>query len=393
MSDVETDDAGIMEFASLESRVSSFNGTSLVEKVPAGRMARAGLFYTGHGEKVQCFSCSKILDNWSREDFPVERHKAVSPTCSFIRCIYPNSSPMRRTDYNEEAESFEYRLRTGAVVDETTYPKVPHMRSEEARLQTFSCWPASSHMRPCDLAQAGLYYLRQEDHVQCFCCGGMLGRWDQGDSAWGEHEKHYSNCHFVLGHDVGNIPLQGASQEEGNRRCHVHMGTFEERLQSFQDINHPISHELLAQAGLYSTGKRDQVLCFTCGGGLKGWQPEEDPWVEHAKHYPGCRFLLTEKGQEFINHIQLQGTAATSQHNGFSKDNEECVKEKEDEDPMKKLEKLQRERLCKICMDRDIAMVFIPCGHMVACHYCSDSLINCPICISPIKQKIKTYNS
>lgn len=29
------------------------------------------------------------------------------------------------------------------------------------------------------------------------------------------------------------------------------------------------------------------VLCFRCGGGLKGWQPEEDPWEEHAKHYPG----------------------------------------------------------------------------------------------------------
>lgn len=34
-------------------------------------------------------------------------------------------------------------------------------------------------------------------------------------------------------------------------------------------------------------GDRDCVVCFKCGGRLKNWQPDEDPWEEHAKHYPG----------------------------------------------------------------------------------------------------------
>lgn len=38
---------------------------------------------------------------------------------------------------------------------------------------------------------------------------------------------------------------------------------------------------------LLLVGTEDMVLCFYCDGGLKGWQPEEDPWEEHAKHYPG----------------------------------------------------------------------------------------------------------
>lgn len=29
------------------------------------------------------------------------------------------------------------------------------------------------------------------------------------------------------------------------------------------------------------------VKCFRCQGGLTNWQPDEDPWEEHAKHYPG----------------------------------------------------------------------------------------------------------
>lgn len=41
------------------------------------------------------------------------------------------------------------------------------------------------------------------------------------------------------------------------------------------------------------------MLCFRCGGGLKGWQPDEDPWEEHAKHYPG--YILTYMYIDYID--------------------------------------------------------------------------------------------
>lgn len=64
-----------------------------------------------------------------------------------------------------------------------------------------------------------------------------------------------------------------------------------------------------------------------------------------------------------------------------------------DEDPLEKLRRLQREKQCKICMDRDISIVFIPCGHLVSCKECSVSLTKCPICCGAITQKVKTYIS
>lgn len=152
----------------------------------------------------------------------------------------------------------EYCLRTGQVVDETIYPVVPHMKREESRLQTFSSWPLNVPVSPRDLAQAGLYYLGQNDRVQCFCCGGILADWDVGDSAWGEHNKHFPSCFFILGQDVGNIPLQGFREEENRdrqpARAGVHMGTFEERLRSFASVQHPVNTERLARAGFYSKG-------------------------------------------------------------------------------------------------------------------------------------------
>ena len=153
-----------------------------------------------------------------------------------------------------------FRLRSGEVVDESTYPMVPHMRSEEARLRTFSAWPSTAPVRPQDLAQAGLYYLGDVDHVQCFCCNNMLGGWGAGDTAWGEHAKHVPDCSFIHGNDVGNVPLAGGTVEEecGSRQqanVRAQMGSYEERLASFAAVQHPIDPERLARAGFYSKGR------------------------------------------------------------------------------------------------------------------------------------------
>lgn len=44
----------------------------------------------------------------------------------------------------------------------------------------------------------------------------------------------------------------------------------------------------------------DHVNCFHCGSGLRNWEPEDDPWVEHARWFPQCRFLILMKREQFI---------------------------------------------------------------------------------------------
>lgn len=207
----------------------------------------------------------------------------VSPSCKFLSCIHGSSlNPVGNTAlvngsaHNEEAEHMAFLLRTGQVVDESTYPKIPHMRSEEARYRSFSSWPPSAPINPRDLAQAGLYSLGESDKVQCFCCGGMLGCWEAGDTAWDEHNRHYPNCFFILGHDVGNIPFMGYTEEEdgGGSNSRIpqttfrgSMNSFEERLSSFNGVQHPVPPERLARAGFYSTGKQwlsNSVTCKSC---------------------------------------------------------------------------------------------------------------------------------
>nr|XP_046180667.1 E3 ubiquitin-protein ligase XIAP-like isoform X2 [Oncorhynchus gorbuscha] len=298
-SDLESDHA--VDWSMMDMRLDSFRGSPLAQQVSAERLARAGFYFTGQADKVRCFSCHKTVENWCGGDTPAERHAEVSPNCKFLSCTHRSrvnslqgAMLTNEPHYNEDAEDMEFRLRTGEVVDESTYPMVPHMVSEDSRFNTLGPWPSTSPVRPRELAQAGLFYLGESDRVQCFCCGGMLGGWEPGDTAWGEHSKHFPYCFFILGHDVGNLPSQAGREEEvGETRPRpgprVPMQSFEERLGSFAGIQHPIDHERLARAGFYNTGAPDRVVCFCCGGGLKGWQPDENPWEEHAKHYPGER--------------------------------------------------------------------------------------------------------
>uniref|UniRef100_F6Y8I1 RING-type domain-containing protein n=1 Tax=Ciona intestinalis TaxID=7719 RepID=F6Y8I1_CIOIN len=54
----------------------------------------------------------------------------------------------------------------------------------------------------------------------------------------------------------------------------------------------------------FFTGPGDLVKCWYCGNKLKNFDVEDEPWMEHAKWFPQCEFLLQNKGHAFVANIQ-----------------------------------------------------------------------------------------
>ena len=50
---------------------------------------------------------------------------------------------------------------------------------------------------------------------------------------------------------------------------------------------------------------------------------------------------------------------------------------------------MNREVLCKICLDQPADVVLIPCGHFLSCSSCFISLTHCPICRKEIRGSIR----
>jgi hypothetical protein len=84
------------------------------------------------------------------------------------------------------------------------------------------------------------------------------------------------------------------------------------RTQSFlgKRVGNGQTVERLVAAGFFHVGPEDNVRCFQCDGGLKNWQPADDPWIEHARWFPRCPFLLANKDQTFIRDAQASRNAA-----------------------------------------------------------------------------------
>ncbi|XP_049436038.1 baculoviral IAP repeat-containing protein 7 isoform X2 [Epinephelus fuscoguttatus] len=355
----------------------------------------------------------------------------------------------------------------------------PQMRREGERLRTFHDWPADAPVTSGDLAKAGFFFLGPADKVQCFCCGGILRHWVHGDSPAAEHKRHFPACSFIQGRAVGNIPLQLGSSDSvdgqllsqlqrmtmddqgtAGQAVYPEMEAEDSRLTTYHNwpTEASVQPDILARAGFFYTGHGDNVKCFYCDGGLRNWEPGDDPWQEHAKWFPRCEFLIQTRGQEYISNIQdahfhLGETVGGSQTStgrdigsrndmvgslgassamlspvvqtvlqmGFEANLVESlvqtkylltesetrqgssagnvrtqtpIREKvKDPSPEELLRQLQEERTCKVCMDKLVSIVFIPCGHLVVCGDCAASLRHCPICRAVIRGSVRAFMS
>ncbi|KAI8116126.1 Death-associated inhibitor of apoptosis 2 [Lucilia cuprina] len=55
--------------------------------------------------------------------------------------------------------------------------------------------------------------------------------------------------------------------------------------------------------------------------------------------------------------------------------------------------KLKDARLCKVCLDEEVGVVYLPCGHLVTCVQCAPGVNQCPMCRTTIKGFVRTYLS
>ncbi|XP_038633355.1 baculoviral IAP repeat-containing protein 7-like isoform X2 [Scyliorhinus canicula] len=211
--------------------------------------------------------------------------------------------------------------------------------------------------------------------------------------------------------------LQRMSMEDAAPPVNVEMEAEEARLRTFE--NWPASNTIqppqLAHAGFFYTGHHDNVKCFHCDGELRNWEVGDDPWMEHAKWFPRCEYVLQMKGRDYVNRTQelhshymgsvFQGGSqqqAPSRQGVDQRSREarpapsegrEAATQRRDLSAEEQLRQLKNERTCKVCLDREVSIVFIPCGHLVVCRDCAPNLRCCPICRALIRGSVRAFMS
>ncbi|XP_028048549.1 death-associated inhibitor of apoptosis 1 [Monomorium pharaonis] len=314
--------------------------------------------------------------------------------------------------------------------------KEPHevyleFRFESARLKSFKDW--TLWMNPEILAAAGFYYTGDGDKVKCFDCLIELYKWQADDNPMVEHQRWSGRCRFVRNIPCGNVPIStnpkvnpapvpkrvdvrrayediympysGPDYENqeieekvnhilrelASESKHPEYASYPARLASFDSWPKAMSQttEKLVAAGFYYTGSSDETLCYHCGLGLKDWEPQDDPWVQHAKWFKYCRYLILAKGTKFINNITGRTYIGTENLSNVATIELDEKFKKVDEQSVRQGRKIMQNfcdkdaKLCKICCRRKIRTAFIPCGHLVACEQCAKNMKKCNVCRKP----------
>lgn len=299
----------------------------------------------------------------------------------------------------------------------------------ETRLQTFEHWP-NPYISKRSLAEAGFIYTGEDDIVQCPLCSIEGYRWVAGDIPMEDHRVWSPNCPFVrrnIEHDhsesnaigldtCGNygIEILPNSVPEDNKFDYKRLGvhkikspvnedkiTLESRLATFDNWPKSLKQKPaeLAEAGFYYTGVGDQTLCFYCGGGLKDWEEDDQPWEQHALWFSKCMFVILKKGVDFIEKVKREKDCQLSlPSNQEVKAKEEPASSSTElsgqcENLNGKESEAAEKTLCKICFKNELGVVFLPCGHIVACVDCAAALKTCAVCRKPLEATVRAFLS
>ncbi|XP_061183971.1 putative inhibitor of apoptosis [Saccostrea echinata] len=420
------------------------------------KLSKAGFYYDTAAEVITCFQCGYIYSNIQSNDDPMEIHFRNSPNCDFVQKNYDAShlassearaesthysnsegasggpsdihqsnsylrgnasqSDQSRTQTEEVLQSS--KTENQSVVSENNYPnntsssnnisacltqipshsasshtsgqpkkakeifkdlgicvekpKYPKYSILATRMTSFKNWPISNIVSPEDLSKAGFYYNGLNDTVCCFFCGGKLAEWERGDDPWIEHAHWFPNCEFVK-------LCKGDSSLN-------HEQDKKEELMQPEDPFQSIAFQSVMEMG-YSKeqiktvyNKIENRENMSAAQLLELLLDAEDQELE--KNQSSQKYQIQEEGAKYNEEKQHKKQEGADESNKL--DLKTLVSE---------YEELKGQTTCKVCLDEDATVVFLPCGHMCTCVNCAPAMRKCPICRSFVKGTVKAILS
>ncbi|KAL3883079.1 hypothetical protein ACJMK2_029372 [Sinanodonta woodiana] len=249
---------------------------------------------------------------------------------------YVNPATIERSSFSGSCQS-SIEQNTSNSGNATPGSRHPLYECYDMRLSSYATWMEFQQLDTSALAEAGFYNIGvlNQRVIRCFFCGVELVNPASHVNPLQEHIKKSGNCGYLrqklgeqeleaykkrLCNESQNSPQTNDNAADrpsasSSNPGHWHASdrirspqyaAYSVRLALFDRWPSDVKQrpEQVADAGFYYTGLQDVVRCFACDGGLKNWDPDDEPWVEHARWFPQCPFVKRIKGQEFIDLVR-----------------------------------------------------------------------------------------
>lgn len=335
-----------------EGRLQTFQGWPENMRQTPEMLAGAGFYYVGTGDQVRCFHCDGGLRNWEATDDAWIEHARWFPRCGFVSLVRGQEFIKHCIDNRPPLDpSIFVGVSEGGGGDATETPLASYSTSfssprrfrevTEAELERLlSTAPAMAaleiglHVGRVKIAlrqrmeQTGMPYTNADQLIEDV----LHVQFREDDSRTDNHtpDSPSSELTNLLNQIITTTTI--TTQAQSNTESQVNQSEcIGARLENVLDDKKE-SHDVIVNE------KSDEVA-------------EDDSLVEKKK---------TTKTDELMS---------------LEEENR----------------RLKEARLCKICMDREVAVVFLPCGHLATCVHCAPSLKHCPMCRQEIHATVRTF--
>ncbi|XP_065225489.1 baculoviral IAP repeat-containing protein 2-like [Planococcus citri] len=353
-----------------ESRVASFETWPVSEIKAPIDLAKAGFYYTGVEDKVRCYHCGGGLQKWKITDDPWIEHAKWFSTCDYIYLVkgkefvdeVKQTLAAKKEALDEDGNSANTRQSTSQQANRN----ISLQNIDDNTMQILMSSPPVLAVLELGLDMSRIKQVvrdRLERHRTPF------GNVDELlaavlDAQFNEPvadltEESWISDPIASVSDFNRLPVfENNFAEQGSSR-YIHQ-LIERSLQNAHNNAESLIDESVINYANNSI-ETDTVLAT-----------DEERASSNSE---------TEDSD--INMDSMENPASN-----FDPPSEPAV------DPQTLEEEnrlLKQAKLCKICMDRDVNIVFLPCGHLISCSACAANLPDCPVCRQIIKGTVRTF--
>nr|XP_039272842.1 uncharacterized protein LOC120347079 isoform X2 [Styela clava] len=406
-------------------------------------LAQAGLYYLGEGDKCKCWVCGGGLNNFTEEDDPWTEHAKFYPECEFllqqrgpgwvtsISVQNPNvqrpNLPVRNQQNLPNVVSSPYPLPPEPHIDDPV--EIHRMREEmlqagmlsapvqAARAMGFSDERIKDKQRK-HIVEQGCCYQSSEPLIDALIgdrqaadaagsSGGAVGGGDNVIHMDGQTIRFigpsYINGQLHLPNNnpnqysttttytsnPDNLMINGQSLDEIMHNAFDHpffRGEMDHLINNAPVVNIPAPaapqpHVVFNNIGRnISARSRSPRSPAPAPAAAAGRAPANV--ANTTRSAPTNTTRNASTASPATSSTAASATSTTSQ--GATAATTPGSAEE-------RLQALEREKRCKICLTEDAQMLFQPCGHICACFGCAERLQACPVCRSVIERAIRTY--
>ncbi|CAG2226716.1 unnamed protein product [Mytilus edulis] len=316
-------------------RVGSLNNFPSENSPSLIKLAKYGFYYEGKGREVTCFSCGIKHEDWSYRSNPLEVHRQISPYCEYLKTLAPSDQPVFRPSLDIESDNrhnaspsmptteipYQNGIGTDSIhtcTDAHGTPMTVAVQSVDSGLFGSSLSHSSNNLVTSN--STSISSISQRSSRASTDSGfGSKGSISTDNSSSSSHNSNLAvpqlpplleggehSIQRVSGPASRDSPVPQNNRKNTPKEKYPEYIPIERRRATYKnwppnlDFLHPLD---LSECGFFYSNFGDCVRCFHCGIGLRNWESDDNPWVEHARWSRKCPYLLQRKGQEFIDSV------------------------------------------------------------------------------------------